>query len=346
MRKSFLSLVLLIGFSRCPERQTPVQPVDPHAFTIVGACAVTGYAEDLAVADSAVVYIAAGQAGIEVITVANPQRPERIGFADPIGGKNIVRVAVVPESNLLLSVESAKKVDFWDISRRNSPAWVTAHMSDRTEGIWVWGAGHTGSADRIIIFAADRDDGLKVNGFYWGWDPFYSGQTWWAIESIGLEMPVRGWPQQLVVIDSIIVMACDQVGVDLFRIVDVESQNIIHLQNVDTPGSARCVARRDTLIYVADGNQGIAVLGGDTENGFVYRRSITTPGYAQWVTIYQDHLILADGAKGVQLYDLSKPDRPRLTGRLDLPYAQVVKTDGDYLYVVDRYQGLLLLTLR
>ena len=188
LTQAILTLLLL---STCLDRRNPVDYINTDMFEIVGECGITGYAEDMAIGDSSIVYVAAGIAGIEVVSVLDPANPVLVGYADPMGEKNIVRVAVVPESNLLLSVSNGKKVSFWDVSNAVTPIWNTTHMSDRTEGIFVWDKEKTGSPDSVIIFAADRDDGLKVNGFYWG-DPFNISQSsWWAIENIGFEGKVR-----------------------------------------------------------------------------------------------------------------------------------------------------------
>jgi len=330
----------------CLNRNSPVDYIDDEMLELVGECRTTGYAEDIAFGDSSLIYIAAGEAGIEIIDASNYSAPVLSGFVDPLSEENIVRVAAIPESNLLLSIRSSKKVSFWDITNSHTPIFKTSHMSDRTEGIFVWAQEKTGSADSVIIFAADRDDGLKINGFYWGFDPFNTIQTWWAIEDIGFEENVRGWPQFVTVVDSMIFLASDQVGVDIFRINDIFSEDVDFVKNMDTPGSARCCVVSDTVIYVADGNQGLAIFSGTSMEKMIYKRNLPTDGYAQWVEIIEDKLLLADGSNGVLLYDLENNIKPELISRYDIPYANIIRIKNNHIFVADKYNGLVILKLK
>ena len=106
-----LSVMLLTG---CLNRNTPVDYVDDEMFELIGECGTTGYTEDIAIGDSSLIYVAAGEAGIEIIDISDFANPVLTGFADPLSEEYIARITVIPESNLLLSVRSSKKVSFWD----------------------------------------------------------------------------------------------------------------------------------------------------------------------------------------------------------------------------------------
>lgn len=96
--------------------------------------------------------------------------------------------------------------------------------------------------------------------------------------------------------------------------------------------TATDVAAVDGLLFVATGDNGLAILDHD---------HFDTPGFAFGVTMRGDHALVADGHKGLRIIDVSNPDDMVEIGFVDTPgEARRVAVDGDLAFVADGDRGL------
>jgi len=96
---------------------------------------------------------------------------------------------------------------------------------------------------------------------------------------------------------------------------------LIARASLDTPGAARAIAVCGGLVLIADGTDGLTVVGGPLPPGSV-AAVVDTPGDALDVAVSRDLALVADGAEGLQVIELPVSPGPAtreeaLSGRVD-----------------------------
>jgi hypothetical protein len=121
----------------------------------------------------------------------------------------------------------------------------------------------------------------------------------------------------------------------------------------DTPSLALSVFVKDGFAYVADDRSGLQIIDlPDTIPAFdhdslysanpVLIADINTSGRTKDVHIVGNYCFLADGSGGLKVVDISNPYAPVFLSAYTTPYAYGVWADGDYIYLADRDNGVMI----
>ena len=86
----------------------------------------------------------------------------------------------------------------------------------------------------------------------------------------------------------------------------------------DSPGSARRIARTGSILYLADGLEGLRVIDVSNPRLPVLIGSVRFPGDAQDLVVNGGFAYLATG-EGIEIIDISNPTNPISVGRLETP---------------------------
>jgi hypothetical protein len=126
------------------------------------------------------------------------------------------------------------------------------------------------------------------------------------------------------------------------RIIDLASRTIIGAWAAPTGSFVQDVAVAGGRAYLAD-RSGLIVL--DVRAAASPRVVGAVAGFSAYAArIEGDRLYLAAGPRGLLVFDLAAPDRPRLIGAYDTPgSAQSIALGGGLIYVADNEGGLLAL---
>jgi len=120
----------------------------------------------------------------------------------------------------------------------------------------------------------------------------------------------------------------------------------LHVTSIaPTNGSAKGVALRDGLLFIADGDEGLCVVDISDPVAPVMRGCATlAAGSATDIAFLGTDLVVAWGTAGVAIVDVGDPDRPIIIGRVSTPGSVVdVVVVGTTAYVADNIAGLLVM---
>ncbi|MCD4829796.1 MAG: hypothetical protein K8R90_10250 [Candidatus Cloacimonetes bacterium] len=121
------------------------------------------------------------------------------------------------------------------------------------------------------------------------------------------------------------------------------------LGQCDTPGEALQVAVNGDIAYIADRQDGLAVIDiSDRANPVLLDTGYNTSGYAQSLDFEGDWLAVGSGGGGVYLFDISDPAAPKFVDRIptsEVGYTRCVDIQGGRVYVASRDNGLVELTI-
>tara|TARA_B100000029_G_scaffold362229_1_gene355286 strand:+ start:3894 stop:4934 length:1041 start_codon:yes stop_codon:yes gene_type:complete len=304
-----------------------------------------GFARDVDI-ENGIAFIAAGQSGLQVWDLSSrsiindyygyTEAGEFLEFDDLaiIGRDSVNKLIFVSESNKDVKIFH---YDIGDSLVYRSPPIMSAKTKDFIFYPTILG--------QFIMFTADNDDGMK-----WGFFNRDSSNVFgielisWVIEGGG-EIYTPGKPLG---IDSdgygYIVMAVDQMGVELYSIDSLGSEPML-VNRIDTEGNAEKVVLYGDGVYVACDDAGAYYI---PKNSFS-DDNISLNRFAKDLTV--DHISVREniaalslGSRGIALYDISDPSSPIERGIFSIGYSYKTKFWGEKLLVCSR-EGIQILTI-
>ncbi|GAB4530720.1 MAG: hypothetical protein Fur0018_18170 [Anaerolineales bacterium] len=168
------------------------------------------------------------------------------------------------------------------------------------------------------------------------------GMTQWVSDTTG-EQGVGQTPLEHIVV------AAGRHGVLWLQPPANAQQPMRLISRLDTPGSARAVVQSGNYLYVADGNRGLRVLSMGLnktlrEVGWLNPPPFAGKAIADQIAFKDNMVFLGYGTAGVQVVDVSKPEKPRDTGawiHLDgIGGVSSLRVNGNSLYVAAGEAGL------
>lgn len=154
-------------------------------------------------------------------------------------------------------------------------------------------------------------------------------------------------------------------GVSVINVLDPQKPEQIGL--IDTRGTAKRLARKGSLLFVADGNRGLTILDVADPTRPSGVGMLETFGDTQDVSVTSNYAFLANGAAGIWIIDISNPTKPAPISVVDTPgnargvyvseiyvpstegeaatpdASQAMTLWGTYVYVADGKNGLLVI---
>jgi len=315
MKKGVYFSILSLLFLFCGRTEFPEKP----SFKIVGICPLPGYARDVDIVDN-LAYVADDQGGLQIIDISKHDSLFIIG--EYMSEKSIVGVAVRDTFAYLAVLHSQGGIRIINVANPSAPKFVG-------EDNWYYG----------YDVMAPIDDTMFV---------YVAGGYWFVMEDVSYpEYPsfVRrfstpGNVRGIYVIDSMVYLACEQMGMCIFNLAKPDSEAMRGW--IDTPSNARNVYVRGDYAYIADGREGLVVINiSEPENPFIVG-IYDTPDYANDVYISGDYAYIADGEGGLQVIDISNPEEPIFYGGVETSYAYSVYVKNNFIYIADRDMGLVI----
>ncbi|UCE18825.1 MAG: hypothetical protein JSV84_00270 [Gemmatimonadota bacterium] len=324
-----ISLVLIL-VSNCGKQKDPFQPENPYR--VVSTFATPGYALEVYVVDT-YAYVVDDQAGVWVLDVSDPEDPS---FVTTIGhdqsATNVEAVHILEENNIALVADYDIGLLIYDVSTVDEPQLLNIAFDRDIEGTFGIDKG-----DTLFIFGADRHEGFKVNRYE------RDGGDWnWFFYNFYKRIPFAyGDALDVVASEEFAYVANDHIGLEIIDLSLPDSA--AHIKTVDTPGGARALSLWDNHIYLAAYQRGIQII------------DVSIPEEAEIVGSYEDVdrvvdvcvfntiAYMADRDEGMVALDISNPSQPTLAGWVETPYAQGIFATDNYVYLVDRDLGLVII---
>jgi hypothetical protein len=315
----------------CGRQKNPFRPDNPYY--IAGTFATPGYAHDVYV-DGNVAYVVDDQAGVWIVDVSNPEKPT---FVTTLGrdqsATNVEAVHILEESDIALVADYDIGLLMYDVKNISHPELLNIAFDRDIEGTFGIDNG-----DTIFVFAADRNEGFKVNRY-----EKEDGEDWnWFFYTFFKRIAFPyGDALDVVATERYAFVANDHIGLEIVDLSLPDSS--AHVKTVDTPGGARAVSLSDGCVYVAAYQKGVQIV------------DVSVPEEADIVGSYEDvdrvvdvfvldgYAYVADRSEGLVVLDVSNPHHPTLTGWVETPYAQGVFATDSHVYLVDRDWGLVII---
>ena len=327
----FVALFLItILFPGCGKQKDPFR--QENQFSIVSTFSTPGSAHRVYVAKG-YAYVVDDQAGVWVVDVSNPPEPT---FVTTIGldqsATNVEAVHILEENNIALVADYDIGLLIYDIKDVTNPELLNIAFDRDVEGTFGIDRG-----DTIFVFAADRNEGFKVNRY-----EKQPGGTWnWFYYTFFKRIPfLYGDALDVAATEAFAYVANDHIGVEIIDLSLPDSS--AHIKTIDTPGGARALSIWNEYLFLAAYQKGVQII------------DVSNPAEAKVIGSYEDvdrvgdvfvsdnYAYVADRDEGVLVLDVSDPSGPSLIGWVETPYAQGVFASANYVYIADRDWGLVI----
>jgi len=267
-------------------------------------------------------YIAAGNAGLQIVNISDPEDPILVKNYDTHGEAQSVYIS----GNRAYIAVSSVGLEIIDILNPLNPSLLgTYPNTSYNYDVCV-------SGDYAYI--ADFLLGLKVINIANPIAPALAG----SIGRLGLT-------NNVFVNGNYAFVAASNFGLQIVSIVNPGQPALI--KTFDTPGDARDVFISGDYAYVADGNAGLQIINIADPASPVLVKSYAMPGYAHGIYVSGQYVYIAAGSSGLTIIDISDPANPRTAVSADtLGDAQDVFISGDYAYVADGGSGLTIFDIK
>jgi len=307
--------------------------------------------QDIAVAGS-LVYVAAGAAGMGIVSLADPSRPAVLGTWDSRGYAE--GVAVVGTTVYLADGPDGLRIlDVTDPARIAELG--SAFVFNHAFGVVVAGRYAyiaAGGAGLLIADVTDPRQPLEVGrydtpGYAYGLaligNTAYVADAWGGIQAIDVSIPAQpvflgsyatpGWAQGVVAVGTTLYVAS---GVNGVRLVDASLGAAMSEIGAYTGGGfARRVAAAASTFYVANTFQGVEVIGAGNSVQPVKSGGYSEIADARWVAVAEGYAYVAGGRSGnMAVVDISDPTNPRQVSTFQGDgYASGIVINGNYAYL-------------
>ncbi|MBM3317971.1 MAG: SUMF1/EgtB/PvdO family nonheme iron enzyme, partial [Candidatus Eisenbacteria bacterium] len=286
--------------------------------------------------------VAAGQSGLQVVDITDPDRPELILWLDTPKFANAIAVARTYDADgsvrdLAFLVEGTEGILPYDITL------VPDTLIDLRQGT----SAYAGAAVCVALpeFATDSyelylaDSWRAVTGFVS--NPANPG----FLDQRARVVPY-GYTQDLALeeTNTYLYVADDQMGVTVVDVSRVYERELTVIGNVDTPGYALGIAVAHGFVYVADGTRGLQIMRIGEDHLPQPISSLALPGRCQSITVHEGVAFIAARDAGLYIIDVSDPYRPRTLGNVPSPSAlSVAVSSQNIVCVADATEGLIVL---
>lgn len=325
-----LAAVALVAFAAgCAERGNPTDDGGEVSYRVAATLPVEGYAEGVDVEDG-LGLVAAGEGGLIVIDLADPESPAWLGTAP--NSYTSRRCAYLASQSMGLVTDGQNGVAAFDLSAPTNPTWGAYLQGTNAQDLVA--------TDQILpgmvhVFYADRQSGFRIWEIDLSWGPpWFPNQVYHEY--------TEGYAYGVCLEGGLAMVAAGQVGLWLYDVSSI--YGVVARGWVDTPGNALAVAASGSYAYVADGLAGLQVIDVSDPDHPVIAGSAPTEDYASDVCFLDDRAYVADQDGGLRVFDVADPTAPREIGHLETPYANGVDIDGPYVYIADRDWGLVVIT--
>lgn len=308
----FIFLTVLCGRPEVSETAEPT-------FEIIGVCALPGYSQDIDIKGD-FAYVANDQGGLQIIDITSSENPRVVGEYE--SEKSIVGVAVRDTFAYLAVYHNQGGIRVINIAEPENPFFVG-------EDNWFYG----------YNVAAPQEDSSLI---------YAAGGYWFVVEDVSYpqyptfvrRFSTPGNVRGIFVVDSLVFLACEQMGLHIFNLAKPDSEATIAW--LDTPSNARNLFIKNNYAYIADGRAGLIIIDVSLPESPEIISTYDTPDYANDVYVEADRAYIADGDAGVIVLDISTPESPEEYGRIETVYANAVYVRNGLIYIADRDMGLVI----
>ena len=322
----FISATILAGCAR----RKDITVNDNQLYSEVGRVGTPGSKRDLKVVGD-LAFVADEQVGLTVVDISDRTAPQILSINKttrfPYG------VDAFPQSEILITAEGSGDVGIYNYSNPDSLINESTVYAQSANDVFACTIN-----DSMFIWVADRDRDFL--GYYLELtiDPW--GNRIWSGFEIS-EISLIGVGQGCFYKDGYIYLASGQWGLHI-----LDARNYLSIQpigSIDTNGNSQNVYVDDNLAFIADGEKGIQIIDVTDKTNPVFLSNIDTKDSAVDLFAKDDLVFLATSQSGLYIIDVLDPLKPKIIQRFDTANASGLEVIDDYIYLIDKYDGLIIL---
>ena len=334
-----ISIVIFLFLQSCMEPDTEKL----WDISIENIFETKGFARSVIVEGSRA-YVAAGQSGTQIWDLEeNTLLKDFTGYEE--GGtflefQDLALIGRDPVNSLLFLSESNQDVKIFHLDETDSLIYRNTIMSARTKDF----VSFPSIQDQFVMYSADNDDGLKWHFYnldstssfgieFIEWTPYGGSEIYTPGKPLGIDSDG----------ESLIVMAVDQLGVELLSIDSLGADPVL-IGRVDTQGNAEKVTLTSSGVFVACDNAGAAYIPIENFGTANQANSFGTDFTVDHIAVHNNIAALSIGSRGLALYDISDPEYPIEKGVFPIGYTYMSAFWEGKLLVCSR-EGLQLITI-
>ncbi len=314
----------------CTEPNTPESLTPPAAgYNIVARYETPGFAQDITLQDT-IAYIAQGEGGVAIISIADPVHPRLLSIASNELRGYSAKVAV--KGTTVFVAAGTFGVSVVDATNPAEPFTTASNLSMKpARSFHLFGD---------YLFTAVSEQGVRIAEISAPTDPDIRG----TLDTPGFARTVTTTADS-----TRLLVGCGEMGFALYDIRDMRNGfgGYPLIGWTDTPGYVEHVAiiPGTDVALLACGYAGLQVVDfSDTSNIHVVG-SCALEGYSKEIIYDRGRAYITTETKGLQVVSVATPSRPQLMGVLDTEFARGLATDGQYLYIADDVEGLLVVSI-
>ena len=268
-----------------------------------------------------IAYVADGDAGLQVLDVANPAEPRRLGWVKTVGAT----LGVVVNGSLAYVAVDDAGLQIIDVSNPEKPAPVASiKLPGRAKCVRVVGN---------IAYIAANEAGLHMVDISHPETP--------VLIATSPRLDLSGYAVDVCVSSNIAYVA----ETSCLRLVDIrDPANPIRLGNFHpSAGRVLGVSVAGSMAYVAAGPGGLLILDASDPTFSTRPIAFQTPGQANAITVVDGRAYVAQGQAGLAIVDVSRPSSPSLLEAHALPlegFAYGLQVQDGVAYVACGATGL------
>jgi hypothetical protein len=334
MKINKLLLLLLPGMLMLscgkPTNPESILPEDlSGGYKIVKVFPTFGFAQDVVKKDS-LLYIAQGQGGLMIVSVADPENPKTISSSTDEARGYSTKVAV--KDSVAYLAAGTFGITVIDAADPYLPVVTVSNLNMKpAREMHIMGN---------YMFTAISEQGIKIADISYPSEPDVRGGISTTGYAFGLTTTADS---------NFLIAACGEMGLSMYDISDFqEGFGVYHrIGWCDTPGSAEAIALSETnaMAFLACGTAGLQIIDySDTTNIHIVG-SFDNGGYAKDLLYKNNRIYMTNELSGLQIIDVSDVTNPTLAGVLDSEYALGLDMDDNYIYMTDEVEGLIVVKI-
>lgn len=323
----FTSVILLSGCGT-PNDPESVMGGD-GGYKIVSKHPTSAFAQDILV-DDTLVYIAQGEGGLTIISVANPLNPQVISVVTD--GSRGYSYKLAKRDTIIYLASGTFGITAIDAADPFHP-YVTANNRNvkPAKDFCIF---------NNFLFTAISEEGVSIAEISFPSQPDIRG---------GMITP--GYAQGVAISSdsNYALVAVGEMGLAFYDISQLQNGFGIYplIKIIDTDGYAENVTINPfrPIAYVACGTGGLAIVDYSDSIDIKLAGNFVTTGYAKEVYYQNDKIYITTETRGLQIIDVADPQNPVRLGTVATMYAKGVIADDNYIYVADEDEGLIIVSI-
>ncbi|MGA9116165.1 MAG: hypothetical protein WB626_05265 [Bacteroidota bacterium] len=320
---------LLCAWAGCLEPEVPPlsPPLPTGGYSVVGRVRTPGAAQDVVVRDT-LAFVAQGEGGLAVLTVADPRRPALMTVLQE-GVRGYATKIAIKDSAVYVG-SGTFGIQVVDVANPREPYTTVENLGIRpARSLLVFGN---------FLFASASELGVRICEVGFPTQPDLRG---------GMRPPGYARGMAFTPDSSRLLVACGELGLAVFDISEMQDGwgNYRQLAWLDLPGYAEdvAVAGTEPFALLACGTAGLQVVRFSDSSGIVPVSFLETGGYAKEIAWRDGTVFMSAETRGLQIISVGDPSAPRLAGVVETEYALGLTLEGERIFLADESEGLLVI---